>query len=759
MSFRRIPLHGGLGASRNAFPQAHPLTALFAPRAAPDQERSDPEERVTEPGRHVFTAIVQLIAVSAIAGLLVAIAVTPSIALAGAGASGTLGAFEKLPASLTVPTLDQRTRFYGTDNSGNSVLLATFYNQDRQIVGWKDVPDTVKNAALAGEDIRFYQHGGVDPTGVVRALVDNLRGRDVQGASTITQQYVKNLCVQNAERQPTQAKILDEYHACTAPTLNRKIREMRYAIALEKKYSKDEILLGYLNVSGFGGRVYGIEAASEYYYGVKAKDLSIGQAASLVAILNNPSALRIDQKQNLAADTARRDYILGSELKHGMISKAQYEEATAAPVKPELSPRKAGCQGADEAGYFCTYVADEILSDKAFGKTADERKANLYGGGWQVYTTLNVDLEKTAQQQMDAYVPMTRKDFSIGGSAVSVQVGTGRILAMVQNKKFDDSGDAAKQGPEYTAVNYNTDQDRGGASGIQPGSTYKLFTLLQWLEHGHTLSDVVPVTAGIVDTSRFTCNGSPLPQEYWQLGNSEGEIGLRSVYLGLVHSINGAFASMAEQLDICDINRTAKAFGVHPATGGKLENVATAIIGEASTISPLAMTNAYAGMANRGRTCSPVAIDRVVKADGSELTVPKSRCKQSVDQKVADAANVALHGVFVDGTADSDQTRDGLFEIGKTGTTDNATNTWMIGSTTKVATGVWVGNVIGHQDLTLVPDFPYCPVKHSRVAQFARHCVWNGIQTAANAEYGGDTSMPQAEQQYIGTGDLKFHLH
>jgi membrane peptidoglycan carboxypeptidase len=310
MSLRRISPIGGLGAFRNAFPQAHPLTARFARRTASDQERSDAGEGASVPGRHVVAALVQFVATSAIAGLLIAVAVTPAIALAGSGASGTVGAFEKLPASLTIPTLDQRTRFYGTDDAGNSVLLATFYNQDRQIVGWKDVPPTVKNATLAGEDVRFYQHGGIDPRGVVRALVDNLRGRDVQGASTITQQYVKNLCVQNAERQSTQAKIDAAYHDCTAPTFNRKLREMRYAIALEKKYSKDEILLGYLNAAGFGGRVYGIEAASEYYYGVHAKELSIGQAASLLAILNNPQELRIDKKANIAADQARRDYIL-----------------------------------------------------------------------------------------------------------------------------------------------------------------------------------------------------------------------------------------------------------------------------------------------------------------------------------------------------------------------------------------------------------------------------------------------------------------
>jgi membrane peptidoglycan carboxypeptidase len=258
------------------------MTAVFARRAAPDQERSVAEEGAPRGRGALFGALAQLFAVSAVAGLLVAVAVTPAIAVAGGGASGALDAFEKLPASIAIPTLDQRTRFYGTNNSGDPVLLATFYDQDREIVGWKDVPATVKNAALAGEDVRFYEHGGIDPTGVVRALVDNLRGSSVQGASTITQQYVKNLCVQSAEQLPTPAKVAAAYHDCTAPSFNRKLREMRYSIALEKQYSKDQILLGYLNVSGFGGRVYGIQAASEYYYGVPAKELSVGQAASLL---------------------------------------------------------------------------------------------------------------------------------------------------------------------------------------------------------------------------------------------------------------------------------------------------------------------------------------------------------------------------------------------------------------------------------------------------------------------------------------------
>jgi membrane peptidoglycan carboxypeptidase len=160
------------------------------------------------------------------------------------------------------------------------------------------------------------------------------------------------------------------------------------------------------------------------------------------------------------------------------------------------------------------------------------------------------------------------------------------------------------------------------------------------------------------------------------------------------------------------------------------------------------MATAYAGIANNGTTCTPVAIDKVVKADGSTLPVPKSTCTQSVDPQVAIAAAYALRAVMQSGTASGDNTPDGLYEFGKTGTTDGNANTWMIGTTSKVTTAVWVGNISGYQDLRRT-DLGYCPAGYGSKAAVQRHCLWKGIQTAVNKVYGGATTWPQPEPKYL----------
>jgi membrane peptidoglycan carboxypeptidase len=691
-----------------------------------------------------FSAFLGMIAVAVIAGVMVAVAVTPAIALTGTTAKNGIGLFEDLPADLKIAPLDQKTKIYAK-SGGKDVLLASFYTQDREVVPMTDITTTVKNATLAAEDVRFYSHGGVDPAGIVRATVADLLGKNVQGASTITQQYVKNVCVQEAEQLHTTAAVDKAYNVCVDPSVGRKLREARLAIALEKKYSKDQILLGYLNIAPFGGRVYGIQSAAQYYYGVDANKLSVAQAASLLAMVNNPNVLRIDEKANIAPNTTRRNYILANELSHKLITDVQYQAAMNTPVKPKITQPKTGCQSAGIAGYFCDYVVNTVLNSSAFGKDYDTRYANLQSAGWKIYTTLNLDLQKKAQSVMNTYIPKSSSVFNVGSSAISVEVGTGRIITMVQNKNYNNSA-----GADNTAVNFNTDYAYGGSSGIQPGSTYKLFTLLDWLKTGHTLDAEVNSDQRTIPASDFTQCGKP---DYgdgpWPVGNDEGtaENGLHSVTSATALSINGAFATMGQQLDLCDIRKTAESFDVHPAKGGQLEDNPSSIIGT-NYVAPLSMATAYAGIANNGKTCTPIAIDKVVKADGSSLAVPKTSCRQSVDPQVAIAAAYALRAVMTGGTASADNTPDGLYEFGKTGTTDGNANTWMIGTTSKVTTAVWVGNISGSQDLRAT-NLGYCPAGYSSQAAVQRHCLWKGIQTAVNKVYGGATSWPQPEPQYL----------
>ncbi len=692
------------------------------------------------------SALLGLIAVSVIAGVMVTVGVAPAIALTGVAATNSIGLFENLPSDLKIAALQQKTEIYANSH-GKKVQIAAFYNQNREVVNWNDISQTVKNATIAGEDVRFYQHGGVDPMGIVRAIVADLHHSDAQGASTITQQYVKNVCVQKAELLSTNAAVQKAYDDCTQPNVGRKVREMRLAIGLEKKYTKNQILLGYLNIALFGGNIYGIETAAQYYYGVHANKLTAAQAASLIAIVNNPTKFQLDQKTNIPANTDRRNHILLVELQQKMLTQAEYDAAIATKVTPKITPTQSGCQGAGASGFFCDYVVNVIRNSPEFGATQAIRDQNLQSAGWKIYTTLNLDLEKKAQGVMNTYVPKKTSVGNIGGAAVTVQVGTGRVLSMVQNKTYNNDGGLGEQ---YTAVNYSTDKAYGGSSGFQPGSTFKVFTLLDWLKSGHGLNDVVNANGRTMQPSEFTYCKSTYTGQPWTFVNDAGDPGgYQTVRYGTALSINGVFASMASKLDLCDIRTTAEDFGVQPATGGRMDAYPPFVIGQASTFSPLTMVTAYAGLANNGKTCSPVAIDKVVKYDGSTLAVPKTTCKQSIDKQVAIAAVNGLHGVITGGTMATDQTPDGKFLFGKTGTTDNAKDTWAIGASSKVATAVWVGNVDQNVNLRAVYSFPYCPVQSSTQAAIERHCVWKGIMTAANGIYGGATSWAQPESQYI----------
>lgn len=751
-----------------------------------------------------LSALLAFFAVAAIAGTLIACIVTPGIALAGTTASKQISAFQNLPGDLEISPLDQKTRIYAK-SKGKEVLLGSFFAQNRDTVTAAQVPDTVKKAAIAAEDVRFYQHGPIDPQGIARAVVDNARGSDISGASTISQQYVKNVCLANAERVVDStggaaAAALaerDQAHAavegaktkaaaakarrllasrgtalakanaaadraradlesCRAKSVERKIREARYAIGLEKKYSKDQILLGYLNIAGFGGRTYGIEAASQYYYDKKAVDLSIGEAATLMSIVNNPEAFRLDRKENLAGAKGRRDYVLNTELRYGMITQEDHDKAIAEPITTKITPPSTGCDTAGSAGFFCDYVVKTILNSKEFGKDRATRLANLTTKGWRVYTTANLDLIRKAQPIVTRYVPMKSRQIDVGSAAVTVQPGTGRVLSMVQNKVYDASGAKYRKDRKYSAVNYSVNNTLGAGAGYQPGSTFKTFTLIGWLKSGHSIGQTVNANPRTIPASNFTGCDGPMGGDPWTFKNdSPSEKGNMTVAAGTAGSVNGVFASMAEEQNLCDLRKQAESMGAKNAAGGHLDLYPTMSIGVGSSIAPLDMAVAYATIADKGITCSAIGIDKVLDSDGKSVPVPKANCRRTVPENVAVATGYALHAVITSGTMYGDQTPDGKFLFGKTGTTDDAKHTWAIGSTDKATTAVWVGNADGSVNLRhIFGDGAYC-----RGAQYAvkRHCVWLGIQTVVNRIYGGSDGWPTPESQFLYGGRAITH--
>lgn len=697
----------------------------------------------------VFGGLLGIVAAAVAAGALLAGAVTPVLAVGGLAASRSIAYFEGFPDYLAITPLSQKSNIYAVQNDGQPLLLASFYDQNRIEVGWDGVSQFIKDAAVAGEDPRYYDHGGIDAQGTLRAVAMTVLGDDIQGGSSIAQQYVKNVNVQKCERAASEEERLSCYDEATETSPSRKLKEMRLALGLEKRYTKDQVLMGYLNIAGFGGTVYGVEAAANYYFNTTAAGVTLAQAASLMAIVNNPVKFQLDHPDDwrngtangYAANKARRDYILGQMLRYTKITQAQHDEAVASPVEPVITEPSTGCQSAGNAAYFCDYVSTVLQTDPTFGADADTRMMNFRRGGYDVYTSIDLDLQAAAAATMAANVPMTYPGWDVGSVITSVQVGTGRVLAMVQNKLYSQDPAVTGNDPNYTAINYSTDYAHGGSSGFQPGSGYKVFTLAEWLKEGHSLNERVDSRPKANwGTFRDSCLG---PQNYnsenWSPKNDADESGANYTALqSTLQSINTGYIGMAKELDLCGIRQTAEAFGMHRADGNPLVQSASAVIG-INEVAPLSMAIAFAGIANNGVTCSPVVIDRIVSADGTELPVPQSTCTQSVSPDVAAAMHFALQGVMTGGTATQSYfgTEPRVPVIGKTGTTDGNKDTWMNGASSKVATVTAVVSVTGDANQRAI-DFD------SGLASTARHRMWPAVMSVANAKYGGDefTTLP-----------------
>ena len=698
----------------------------------------------------VFGAVAGMLGFSVLAGVLVSAMITPALAVTSVAASSTIGIFDDLPEYITIGDQQQANTIYAKQG-GEDVAIATVYSQNRQEVGWDDVNQTVKDALVAGEDRRFYEHGGVDLQGLVTAGLKNVLGGSSLGASTLSMQYVKNTFVMASLDEPTKAKRDAAYEKAVATTVDRKLKEMKLAIGLEKRYTKNEILLAYLNIANFGGNTYGIEAAAHRYYNTSAKELTIEQAASLIAIVQQPTKRGLYTPDNYKANQNRRDAILNDMYQTKKITKAELTEAKAIKVDETtvpLQPLTNGCIAANQyAKQFCDYIVKSVPDLDSLGGSPEDRKANWKIGGYKIFTSLNLDLQAVAQDNLRALASPSETRLQLGASSVIVEVGTGRILVMAQNKGFDDSRTGS--GIENTAVNFNTDRDYGGSSGFQVGSTYKIFTLLNWLQHGHGLNEVVNANGRTINQAEFTdsCNG-PWGGT-WPLRNNSNETGTRTVMAATAASINGAYASMALKLDLCDTKKIAMSLGVHtaipvdnPKTTKVIENELqtnpASILGT-NDIAPLTIAAAYSALANGGIYCAPRAVDRILDRTGAELAGQPLNCAPSViDANVAAAAVYALVGAMKGYNANP---KDGIPHFGKTGTTSDAKETWVVNSSSKVTSLTWVGNIIGNYS-----------IRKLKSGDDIRHKISKAVMLVADQMYGGDAFPAPPANLLTGTG-------
>ena len=682
--------------------------------------------------------IARLFGLSAIAGLLTFALLAPIAAVASYATTTGFTAFNSLAEYIKPVNAAQASTIYGNLN-GEPVPLATFYHENRVSVDYDQMSKNMINAVISTEDPRFFKHVGVDILSLTRATLGVASsGLSGPGGSTITMQYVKNSLIEAANIAGDEEAL----EAATVTTIDRKIREIRFAMALETVTSKEDILAGYLNLSFFGNQLNGIESASNYYFGVKAKDLTVPQAALLTAMLRAPNAYKPDEEENLPDAKIRRDYVINNMRDEGYITAAEAEVYKKEPIVANITPTATGCEANQPTAYFCDYIVWTVRNSPEFGETREDREMLLRRGGLEIYSSMDVALQNTTDSVVKTEMPMDNR-WALGAASISVEVGTGRVLAMSQNRIFNQTTD---EDPLTTSVNYSTDKDYGGSSGFQTGSTYKIFVLAEWLSKGFLLGDRVDARKRVWEASEFRARCGGLSGT-WDPRNSNNasftnETVLRSTSL----SINTSFVNMAAQLDLCDIRDMAMKLGVKRADGDELSFVQSSVLG-VNELSPLSLAGAMAGFANDGVYCSPIAIDRVVvRVTGEEMVVPATQCSRAMSSEVAAAATYAFQQVISAGTGTRSRTGDGVPIAGKTGTSDNTRQTWMTGFSSRVATAVWVGNVVGTQ-----------PVDYTSVRGLfggaVRHEIWRSVMQQANATYGGD-AFPAASPVYLGASTI-----
>lgn len=624
------------------------------------------------------------VASSAVLGLLAAGMLMPIVGIAGVSTQRVVTAFDSLPAQFTANPMAQQSRILAADGA----LIATLYEENRIVVPLGKVSPQMRKAQVAIEDERFYEHGAIDPRGLVRAAVSTLQS-DKQGASTITQQYVRQMLVATAAQNGDKAAMEAAVARSGIPGYVRKLQEIKYAISMEQRLSKDDILQGYLNLVYYGAGAYGVEAASKRYFGISAEELNLPQAALIAGLAQNPGTA--DPINNPDRALARRNDVLQRMHQVGMISSKVRGEAQRAPIKLNVTPNKQSCPASADP-YICEYVRRWLLEQPSLGATAEDRRKRLYYGGLTVTTSFDLDLTRQTRSLLAKRVPPANSR-DRGAASATVEPGTGRVLAIGQNTEW-----ALEQKPGKTALNWAVDQKYGGSSGFQIGSTSKMYGVVTALEQGmrpgsrlYAPPDGTRYSAKRLGGDKCGMVGSYAPF------NAEGEEhGSTTLRQATAESINTAFLELASKVGVCKEKATMAKMGLVRADGqpygtggGPGQGLAATILG-ADNASPLTLAASYATLAANGTYCAPKPVDSVVAFDGTTLPVGENNCRQVVDPKIAYGATDILRSVMTSGTGKS-LGLSGRQSAGKTGTADNGVETWFAGYTPQRATAVWYG--------------------------------------------------------------------
>jgi membrane peptidoglycan carboxypeptidase len=498
----------------------------------------------------------------------------------------------------------------------------------------------MQQAIVAGEDTRFYQHGGVDPRGVLRALVANGGGGQVsQGASTLTMQYVRNVRKEDPNLNP------QERVDATADTLTRKVQEMRYAIALEKRLSKRQILERYLNIAYFGNGAYGISSASHGYFSKSPSELTLAEAGLLAGLVQSPDTNN-PVSGNRAAALDRRSYVLDSMVKMKAISPAQAQAAKAETLTlhPRVTPNDCTAvpKEHNDWGFFCDYLTQWWDKQPAFGSNPQERLDALREGGYSIVTSLDPGTQAAAlEQSLSVYGYGEGRALPMA----VVQPGTGRITAMAVNRHYSLAGNSGNH--NYPNTTAQLVGGAGGIDGYQAGSTFKMFTMLAALESGRSLSTGFNSPSPFV--TRWPASGAGTCGGYWCPVNDNPKWmdGNRTMWNGFGRSVNTYFVWLEQEIGPQKAVAMAERLGIRfradvdtQMASNRAASWGAFTLGVADT-TPLDLANAYATVAADGNYCEPLPVLSITDANGASVPAGRPTCHRVISADVARAATDA----------------------------------------------------------------------------------------------------------------------
>ncbi len=561
-------------------------------------------------------------------------------ALAGVGIGFLYAQLQQLPDIKLLQTTSpsQATRIYDV----NGDLISQLWLEQRTLVPLQQIPQTLQDAFIAIEDDRFYRHIGVDPIGMVRAFIENIRsgGERLQGGSTLTQQLARNLFLTHEK------------------TFSRKIREILLALQIERNYTKKEILEMYLNQIYLGEGAYGVESAARSYFGKHVEDLTLPECAYLASLPKAPN--EYDAYKHPLEALARRNLVLETMADHGFITQQDATDARNTPI--ELNKIEV-----QNAPYFVEYVRDQLVA--RYGDNA------VYKGGLSVYTTLDLKMQEAAQQSLSQGVAnaeiVAQKnrltnipvDQPIQGALLAMDPHTGAIRAMIG-------------GIDYRKSVFN----RAMQAHRQPGSAFKPFIYAAAIENGYTMADVFLDTPVVYP--------DPITGQPWRPTNFSGKFrGPTTLHTALMYSINVVTIKLLEKLGIQPVVSVARRLGITTPIKPNL----TLGLGT-SEVTLEEMVRAFSAFDNAGVRVEPFAILTVKDASGRVLENNTPAGEPVLDPEVAYIMVHTMKDVIDQGTGRVIRRLGFTYPAaGKTGTTNDNVDAWFIGFTPSLACGVWLG--------------------------------------------------------------------